>query len=390
MSRPRVLVTCFPQSGHLHPLIPIARALADAGCAVLVATSASQHAILQAAGLEAVDLGPSHEETSARRGEVEPEVMTAAPSARRAILFSFIFGKTYAPAIADDLLQCARSWQADVLLSGLESLAGPLVAAQLRRPLVVSGFGTGLAQDVCDAAARTVAPLWERAGLRVSPAAGIFDGLYVDPCPPSLHPDDVPIARRSQLVRPAQFDGDGHLPTLPTRRPRIYITFGTNRMYATPTRLRMLAEAVVAAGASAVITGLEPRELGSLPEGVVAHHFVPQSALLPHCDAVICHAGASTVLGALTKGLPLLLLPLGADHFANAGAAVRRGVAVALEGDMEASSVEAAIARVLTDRALRTSAAEVAEEIAAMPSPATAADGVLAWLDEQAGPHYSS
>src|SRR6476646_6547619 len=51
-SRPRVLVTCFPQSGHLHPLIPTARALAEAGCPVLVATSAAEHPVLAAAGLE--------------------------------------------------------------------------------------------------------------------------------------------------------------------------------------------------------------------------------------------------------------------------------------------------------------------------------------------------
>jgi UDP:flavonoid glycosyltransferase YjiC (YdhE family) len=100
---------------------------------------------------------------------------------------------------------------------------------------------------------------------------------------------------------------------------------------------------------------------------------------------VICHAGASTFFGALANGLPLLLMPLGADHFANAAAAVRRGVGVVLEGDEDARSVGAAVARVLTGRGLRRSAAEVAEEIARMPSPAAAADGVLAWLDERSG-----
>jgi UDP:flavonoid glycosyltransferase YjiC (YdhE family) len=383
MRRPRVLVTCFPQSGHLHPLIPTARALADAGCPVLVATSASQHAALAAAGLEAVDVGPSHAETITRLGEVMPQAFAAAPSARRAILFSYIFGRVYAAAVADDLFEQARSWGADVLVSGLESLAGPLVAAQLRRPLVVSGFGTGLGKEVCDAAANSVAPLWERAGLAVPPAAGLFDGLFVDPCPPSLRPDDVPVAPRSQPVRPAQFDGAGELPSLPTRRPLVYVTFGTTSMFATPERMRVIAEAIAAAGAGAVITGLDPRELGSLPDAVVAHQYVPQSMLLPHCDAVICHAGANSLLGALATGLPLLLVPLGADHFANAAAAVRRGVAVALEGEADARSVEAALLRVLTDPDLRRAAAEVKDEISAMPQATAAAEGILAWLGER-------
>jgi UDP:flavonoid glycosyltransferase YjiC (YdhE family) len=384
-TRPRVLVTCFPQSGHLHPLIPTARALAEAGCPVLVATSAAEHPVLAAAGLEAIDLGPTSEEMSARVGEVMPEVLAAAPLARRAIAFGFMFGRAYAPAIADDLLDCARSWRPDVILASLESLAGPLVAARLGRPLVVNGFGTGLASDVCETAARAVAPLWERAGRAVPPAAGVFDGLFVDPCPASLRPDDLPVPPRSQPVRPAQFDGVGDLPPLPTRRPLVYVSFGTSPLFATPERLRMIADAIGAAGAGAVITGIEPRELGVLADGVVAHRFVPQSALLPHCDAVICHAGASTLLGALARGLPLLLVPFGADHFANARAAVRRGVAVAVEADADRRSVEGALAQVLSDPDLRGSAAAVAEEIAAMPGAAAAADGILAWVGERSG-----
>ena len=153
-------------------------------------------------------------------------------------------------------------------------------------------------------------------------------------------------------------------------------------MFATPERLQSIAEAIASTGAGAVITGLEPREFGKLPDEVVAHHFVPQSILLPHVDAVICHAGASTLFGALAHGLPLLLMPLSADHFANAGAAVRRGVAVALEADADTRSIEAALARVLFDPDLRRSATAVATEIAAMPSAGAAADGILAWLGE--------
>ena len=95
------------------------------------------------------------------------------------------------------------------------------------------------------------------------------------------------------------------------------MSFGTSPLFATPKRLRMIADAIGAAGAGAVITGIEPRELGVLADGVVAHRFVPQSALLPHCDAVICHAGAGTLLGALARVLPLLLVPVGANHLAN-------------------------------------------------------------------------
>ena len=58
--------------------------------------------------------------------------------------------------------------------------------------------------------------------------------------------------------------------------------------------------------------------------------YVPQSLLLPKCAAVICHAGAGTVLGALAAGLPLLLLPQGADQYVVADLVAAAGAGLKL------------------------------------------------------------
>ena len=383
MAGPRVLVTCYPQAGHLHPLVPTAAALRDAGCSVIVATHVSEHAGLALAGLDAIDIGPSHAEMSTRLpAEMPANVAALRPAERRAVLFGLLFGSLYAPAIVEPLLTHARSWRPHVILAGVESLAGPLVAARLGYPIVVSGFGTGLARDVCDGAARAVAPLWDAAGLTVPAAGGIFDGLFVDPCPPSLRPEDVALPARVQPIRPAQFDGEGNLPALPSGRPIVYVTFGTNQRFASVQRLRTIAEAVDTAGGNAVITGMEPGDLGSLPGNAVAHRFVPQSRLLPHCAAVVCHAGASTFFGALAYGTPLVVMPLSADHFANAAAGIRRGVAIPLATDADARTITIAVRRALTDHDLRATSSSVAAEIAAMPSAAEAARGILTWLPQ--------
>jgi UDP:flavonoid glycosyltransferase YjiC (YdhE family) len=50
---------------------------------------------------------------------------------------------------------------------------------------------------------------------------------------------------------------------------------------------------------------------------------------------------------------------------------------------VNAGSIEAALRRVLSDRDIRRAAADVADEVAAMPTPAQAADGILAWLRER-------
>lgn len=114
----------------------------------MVATAADQHDGLRAVGVDVAEVGPSHEENNRRVAEIMPELRAVPTSERRAIAFSLAFGKQYAPNVADDLFALARSWRADAVLAGLESLAGPLVAARLARPLIVSGFGIGLSTSV--------------------------------------------------------------------------------------------------------------------------------------------------------------------------------------------------------------------------------------------------
>jgi UDP:flavonoid glycosyltransferase YjiC (YdhE family) len=51
--------------------------------------------------------------------------------------------------------------------------------------------------------------------------------------------------------------------------------------------------------------------LGPVRTAVFGAPFLPQAAVLPHCTAVVSHAGAGTLLGALCHGLPQLCLPQG-------------------------------------------------------------------------------
>ena len=42
--------------------------------------------------------------------------------------------------------------------------------------------------------------------------------------------------------------------------------------------------------------------------------YVPQLALLPHVDAVVCHGGHNTTCEALAHGLPLVIAPIKDDQ----------------------------------------------------------------------------
>jgi UDP:flavonoid glycosyltransferase YjiC (YdhE family) len=79
------------------------------------------------------------------------------------------------------------------------------------------------------------------------------------------------------------------------------------------------ARVVVAAGR------VRPDQLGDLPDNITLQPWVPQANLLPHVDVVVHHGGSGTTLGALTVGAPQLILPQGADQFANAERGQRRG-----------------------------------------------------------------
>jgi UDP:flavonoid glycosyltransferase YjiC (YdhE family) len=95
---------------------------------------------------------------------------------------------------------------------------------------------------------------------------------------------------------------------------------------------------------------------------------VPQADLLPHVDVVVHHCGSGTTLGALTVGAPQLILPQGADQFANAEALCAAGAALCLLPDELSVDAIADHARKLlpchrhTDH--RDAARAIAEEIA--------------------------
>jgi UDP:flavonoid glycosyltransferase YjiC (YdhE family) len=113
-----------------------------------------------------------------------------------------------------------------------------------------------------------------------------------------------------------------------------------------------------------------PAELGTLPAGVTVRAWVPQAELLPHVDVVVHHGGSGTTLGALAAGVPQLVLPQGADQFANAEALAGSGAAVRLlPGEAGADAIADRAGMLLRDSGHRDAARAVAAEIAAMPAP---------------------
>ena len=96
--------------------------------------------------------------------------------------------------------------------------------------------------------------------------------------------------------------------------------------------------------------------------------FVPQHEVLGRCDAVVCHGGSGTLIAALSLGVPVVVLPMGADQPDNADRCEELGVGIVLDAlTAEPSAISAAVRAVRTEPSYRQVAAELAREAADQP-----------------------
>ena len=374
----RVLFSTTPLDGHFRPLLPLARALRARGHEIAFATAASWHPVVEAEGFEALAAGADHTAARGVRLDAAWDGIQELPALdRRPYVFSYLFAQGHAPLKLPALLDVARAWRAQAIVYESGDLAAPVVAASLRLPSVNHGFGTMVSLSILERAAPAVATLWRSAGLEPAPYAGAFEGLYVDVVPPLLA-DERPLCPsiRLRLADGEPVDPPPWLERLP--RPLVYATMGT--VFNRPASFAPLVDGLASAGVGALLTvgrNVDPSELGDVPPAIRVEQFVPQGQVLASCAAVVSHGGSGTVLGTLAAGLPLVLLPQGADQFENAVRCERAGAAVVLAPDeVTGDAVAAAVRLVLSEPAYAEAARVIAAEFAAMGTAEEAAGAV--------------
>lgn len=370
----RILVTTTPGHGHVHPMVPLARALADRGHEVTWAAAEDACARLRADGFAAEPAGLPDREGMARFAERFPEIVALPAPERPDRMFPAYFGAVRAGTMLEDLIPLARRVRPDLVISEQGELAGPIVAAAAGVPGVTHAFGRLLPPGRVAGAAEVVADLWRRCGLEPRPFCGCYDHMYLDISPPGMRgpaPDHVPVL---QPLRPVPYGGaeapGGDGPP-DGEEPLVYVTFGTVAMHLGP--LAAAVEAVRALRVRVVVTigrSGDPAALGPQPPNVRVAGYIPQTALLPRCAAVVSHGGSGTFLAALGLGIPQVLLPQGADQFLNAEAGAASGAAMVVPPDRaDVRAIRAAVKEALGDPGVRASAERLAGEIRAMPSP---------------------
>jgi UDP:flavonoid glycosyltransferase YjiC (YdhE family) len=357
----RILVTACPFFGHVNTVLAIAVAARRAGHEVVVATGADFVGYLARRGLPAWPVGP----TAAESGIPLSPADFGVTAAKRAV----------------DLLPRAAAWGPDLVVSEELEFAGVIVAARTGVRYAVHGLGIAAAGDV-DVFVDDIDELGRQWGMsRLADTYRRAPRLSV--CPPSLRPPGTPgpvLPVRAAIGEPA---ADDRLPAaladLPFERT-VHLTLGTVFHERRPGVLEAAIAGLREIGANVVVTvgpGVDPGRFGPQPPHVVVEGYLPHALLLPRCDLVASQGGAGILLGGLAHGLPQLVLPQGADQFANAEVARQAGVGLVLEGaEVTAPAVASAATRLFSDPSYTAAARRIQAEIAAMPP----ADQALAAL----------
>ncbi|MGW2464775.1 glycosyltransferase [Streptomyces sp. NPDC001761] len=376
----RVLMFGNALTGHMLPLLPLARAFRQQGHTVSFVSAAGMAGLIEGEGFALLPAGPGMDEVMAKViRRVGPDLMKGNP----AVFAAELFAAERVDLSAEEALAAATAWSPDLVVAEHCDFVGPLVAAVLKVPSVVVAVDPALEPDMLDAMAEAARSRYLERGLE-APVHAFSGDLLVDLCPPSLQrggalPPLETVALRPEPHRRA--DGTQPAPRVPgTGRPRVLVSFSTaSKESALGPVLRSLSELDVDLVAT---TGGAPTDGLDVPPGrVELVAFVPAAELFDGVAVVVHHGGSGTTFGTGSRGLPAVVVPGTAGQQRQAFRVQKTGAGLALPiGEQAPEAVTAAVARVLSEPAFAQAARGLRDEIAAMPSASQVAADLTNWV----------
>jgi UDP:flavonoid glycosyltransferase YjiC (YdhE family) len=365
----RVLVTSCGGYGHFYPLVPILRALEHVGHTVEVAVPADfvevvRRAGFQASGIREVVLTPAGHAERRREAEATDPRFRAAAHVR-----DFA---TDAERALDELRVIADRFCPDVIVRDLMAFGGWILGGIRRCPVVVFDFFPIPPDLWALAGGEVFTRLRERAGLTEDPALSTLAGAltlvggprswvrYASPETRFYRPnDEIPEGTKAP-------DWLDQLNT-----PFVYATLGTT-FNDEPGLWNLVLDGLEKTGIPVVATvgnTVDPGSLGSRPARIRVETFVPQRFLLDRCAAALTHGGYGSLIGALSRGVPVVSVPIAAgDNVPNAKRLTKLGAGIAVfPEERSAQRIADATRSVLDEPTYRIRARAVADEIASLP-----------------------
>ncbi len=274
------------------------------------------------------------------------------------------------------MIELCEEWRPDVIVREEFDFGSAIAAERLGVPdatVLVSASGAFPRPEAVRDALQEVRA---EHGLAPDPQLEMLTrNLVISPFPPSFRDPAFPLPDTALSIgrRVADRAEAGETPT-------VYFTLGTvfnvesgDLFTRVLTGLRELPVNVVAT----VGQQIDPAELGEQPANVRIERFVPQDEILRRSSLAVCHGGSGSVIGALSHGVPLVVMPMGADQPFNADRCVALGVGRRIEAfTATAELVHDTAAMVMVNPAYARAAGKVRDEIAALPGPESAVEGI--------------
>ena len=378
----RILLTTQPAYGHLRPMLPLADSLRARGHEVRAASSRRFARVIEDHGYPAEVAGLDWVEGDEAS---IPEELRAPPGLTLAQFFAHQFVWMTAERLARDVIDLAARWRPEVVIHETTEFGGVLAAEAIGVPAVGLQIASPslITSDVTSEVERALVGVRASLGLPPSPMPrDPDDHPILCFAPPSLHDPVVPLPPSMQSFGPppprlVEWEGlpDGSDPA----RPTVYATLGTvfsdpaYELPFFPTVLQGLAgealDLVVSVGPNG-----DPASLGPQPDNVRIATYVPQRALLDRCAAIVCHGGYGTLLDAIDAGVPLVVVPLGADQHINGATVERLGLGCVIsEDDLTPATVRDAVLALIREPRWREAVVRVRDEWRALPARESAA-----------------
>ncbi len=165
-------------------------------------------------------------------------------------------------------------------------------------------------------------------------------------------------------------------------KPLIYAQFGRSFLHTDPTQ-KFFSSVQEEHFRVAASIGRSERAPETIADSFFVRDLVPQERVLPQVDVVVCSGNSTVMLGALTHGLPLLILygegeqPDVAEICAATGAAIARPVA-----DVTEAEIRECLHRLLDEKCFRLHAQQIQRAFAGYGGPRSAAHHIIALAAE--------
>jgi UDP:flavonoid glycosyltransferase YjiC (YdhE family) len=379
----RVLFTTFAGTGHLHPLVPLARALTAAGHAVAFAAAPAFCLDVEAVGFPCFPAGLDEPEAGWATHVPALRDVPQVGEAWTALFMRHVFGDLLPRHTAPDLLTLGQRWRPDLIVRDPTEFGGCVAAECLGIPHATGREGSFRSPARWgDLIGESLNGVRRTHGLPPDPEmAMLYRYLGFAWVPPRFLDPEASVHPVMHFLRPTPFD-QGGAETLPTwvgslpARPTVYATLGT----AFNQRPDLFAAIIAALGdepVNLIITvgrTMDPAQFGDLPPNVHVERYIPQTLLFPRCAAVVTHGGFGTVLSALRSGLPLVVIPISGDQPRNARRCTALGVGRALDPtEVTPATVREAVRTVLNEPSYSVNARRLREEMVGLPGPEYAA-----------------